>query len=51
MHSAWTRFFRDGDPGFPPYALEERETMVFDDAPAVVEDPDGEERQAWNGLR
>ena len=51
MHSAWTRFVRDGDPGFPPYSLEKRDTMVYDDASAVVEDPDAEERMAWDGLR
>ena len=51
VHGAWTGFIRDGDPGFPSYSLDRRETMVFDDASAVVADPDGEERVAWKGLR
>ena len=51
MHGVWTRFVRAGDPGFPPYSLERRETMVFDDVSTVVEDPDREERVAWDGLR
>ena len=51
VHGAWTGFIRDGDPGFPSYSLDRRETMVFDDASAVVADPDGEERVAWEGLR
>ena len=51
VHGAWTRFIRDGDPGFPPYSTVRRETMVFDDTSGVVQDPDAEERAAWNGLR
>ena len=51
MHGAWRRFIRDGDPGFPPYSTARRETMVFDDTSRVVQDPDGEERAAWEGLR
>ena len=51
MHGAWTRFIRDGDPGFAPYTAARRATMVFDDTSEVVEDPDGEERVAWEGLR
>ena len=51
VHGAWTRFIRGGDPGFPNYSLDRRETMVFDDASAVVADPDGEERVAWEDLR
>ncbi len=51
VHGAWTRFIRDGDPGFPPYSLARRETMVFDDTSRVVEDPAADERMAWDGLR
>ena len=51
VHGAWTRFIRDGDPGFPPYSAARRETMVFDDTSGVVHDPDAEERAAWDGLR
>ena len=51
MHGAWRRFIRDGDPGFPAYSTAGRETMVFDDTSRVVQDPDGKERAAWEGLR
>ena len=51
MHSAWTRFIRDSDPGFPCYSLERRETMIFDDESMLVQDPDAEERTAWDGRR
>lgn len=51
VHGAWTRFIRNGDPGFPRYSLERRETFVFDDESRVVEDPDAEERAVWEGLR
>lgn len=47
MHAAWVRFATDGDPGWPAYDLE-RAVMVFrEEDPAVVEDPRGDERQAW----
>ena len=51
LHGAWTHFVRAGDSGFWPYSLARRETMVFDEVSTVVEDPDGEERVAWDGLR
>ena len=51
VHGAWTRFIRTGDPGWPCYSLERRETFVFDDETALVEDPDAQERLAWDGLR
>ena len=51
VHGTWTRFIRDGDPGFPAYSLDRRETMVFDDVSAVALDPDAVERAAWDGLR
>ena len=51
MHAAWTRFIREGEPGFPPYSAEGRETMVFDDVSRLVADPDAHERRAWDGLR
>ncbi len=51
VHRTWTRFIREGDPGFPAYSLARRETMLFDDASAVVADPESAERVAWDGLR
>ncbi|MEQ8861121.1 MAG: carboxylesterase/lipase family protein [Pseudomonadales bacterium] len=51
MHQCWTRFVRDLDPGWEPYDLERRATMKFDVTSELVLDPDGGERQAWEGLR
>ncbi|MEM8769067.1 MAG: carboxylesterase family protein, partial [Pseudomonadota bacterium] len=51
MHSAWTAFVRDLDPGWAPYDLTTRTTMVFNDESAPVADPGAEERQAWAGIR
>jgi para-nitrobenzyl esterase len=52
VSDAWIAFARGGDPNTPglpawaPYDAERRATMVFDDAPAVVRDPIGAEREA-----
>ena len=51
MHAAWTRFVRDLDPGWPAYESGERLTYRFDDEAGVISDPDGAERQAWEGIR
>ncbi len=51
MHGAWTNFIREGTPGWAPYTTEDRATMRFDTASAVVNDPDGATRAAWEGLR
>jgi para-nitrobenzyl esterase len=47
MHTAWISFARTGDPGWPAYSLDERQTMVFDTPSAVVPDLRGEERVLW----
>jgi para-nitrobenzyl esterase len=52
VSDAWIAFARGGDPNatglraWAPYDAERRATMVFDDAPAVVADPIGAEREA-----
>jgi len=51
MHDAWTRFIRDGDPGWQPYELSTRSNMKFDDHSEVVSDPDTLIRPAWDGIR
>lgn len=51
MHRAWTAFVRDQHPGWSTYDTDDRLTLRFDDAPELVADPDGAERQAWEGLR
>lgn len=51
MHGAWAAFARAGDPGWAGYDVETRLVRVFDDPEsAVVSDPRGDERQAWEGV-
>ena len=45
--AAFTRFARTGDPGWEPYGLERRATMVFDTDSRVESDPRGWERQLF----
>jgi para-nitrobenzyl esterase len=53
MHAAWAAFIRRGTPAisglpaWPPYDLERRATMIFSDAPHVVDDPQGQVRVLW----
>ena len=51
MHSAWVSFATSGNPGWAPYTTQDRTTMVFDHESAAVQDPHGDERQLWDGLR
>lgn len=50
IHSAWVKFASSGDPGWQAYDLDRRSTMVFDTTSKVVDDPDGELREPWEGL-
>jgi para-nitrobenzyl esterase len=53
MHASWAAFIRSGNPAipslpsWPPYDLEGRATMIFSDAPHVVDDPQGQVRALW----
>ena len=51
MHQAWIRFIRDLDPGWSPYESGQRATMKFDEVSELMLDPDGAERETWEGLR
>ena len=51
MHSAWTGFIRDGDPGWQTYELDDRATMCFDEVSTVEMDPGQFRREAWEGIR
>jgi para-nitrobenzyl esterase len=44
---AFTRFARSGDPGWPAYNLDSRQTMVFDTASRVESDPRQWERELF----
>jgi para-nitrobenzyl esterase len=51
---AWLAFARTGDPNhrglpsWPAYDADRRATMIFDAECRVVDDPDAEERRAWD---
>jgi para-nitrobenzyl esterase len=53
MADAWTTFARTGDPNgtslpdWHDYSPDDRATMIFDDVPAVADDPAGTFRTAW----
>ncbi len=51
MHRAWVDFVTTGDPGWPAYDLASRPTQVFGLPSALVDDPRGEERAVWEGVR
>jgi para-nitrobenzyl esterase len=50
-HSAWVAFVTSGDPGWAAYTTSTRTTGVITEQVTVVDDPDGEERATWDGLR
>src|SRR5581483_3513564 len=53
MHATWAAFIRSGNPAiaslptWPSYDLERRATMIFNDVPQVVDDPQGQVRALW----
>ncbi|MEU3895310.1 carboxylesterase family protein [Streptomyces sp. NPDC045251] len=47
VHKTWIRFARTGDPGWDPYDTGRRATMRIDTEWTQVDDPRGQERQAW----
>jgi para-nitrobenzyl esterase len=50
-HAAWVAFAKDGDPGWPAYDTSRRATKLLDQQSTVVDDPDGDMREAWEGLQ
>lgn len=51
MHTAWVGFITRGDPGWPQYDLDQRQTMHFDASSELLKDPRSAERVLWEGLR
>ncbi len=51
MHDAWVRFVSDGDPGWAPYDLDRRPVQDFGEQVHQLEDPRGEQRAVWDGVR
>jgi para-nitrobenzyl esterase len=50
-HRAWVRFITDGEPGWAPYDTVRRSTALLTETVDVVDDPAGDERQLWDGIR
>jgi para-nitrobenzyl esterase len=51
MHRAWVAFAASGDPGWPAYTLDRRPVRRFGETVETVEDPRGELRALWAGIR
>jgi para-nitrobenzyl esterase len=51
VHGAWVRFVRDGDPGWAAYDLARRAVQDFGEQVRLVEDPRGQQRALWDGVR
>jgi para-nitrobenzyl esterase len=47
MHSAWVRFAKTGDPGWPPYTSSSRQSMRFDTHSRLTTDDRADERALW----
>jgi para-nitrobenzyl esterase len=47
MHAAWVAFVAENDPGWVPFHVERRTTMVFDETSKVVEDLHAPVRLLW----
>ena len=50
-HGVWVRFVTSGDPGWAPYTAATRTTGVLTEQVSMVDDPDGDERATWDGIR
>ncbi|MFF4257163.1 carboxylesterase/lipase family protein [Streptomyces sp. NPDC001663] len=48
MHETWVRFAGTGNPGWDPYDDKHRATMRIDAEWTQLDDPRGQERQAWS---
>ncbi len=51
VHRVWVRFITGGDPGWAPYDLDRRSTGLLTERVEVSDDPAGDERARWDGIR
>ena len=51
VHKAWVDFITRGDPGWAPYDTDRRTTGLLSDRINAVDDPAGDERACWDGIR
>src|SRR4051812_13217676 len=50
-HATWVSFISRGDPGWAQYDLDSRTTGLIDEKVEPVDDPRGDERRLWDGIR
>jgi para-nitrobenzyl esterase len=50
-HRVWADFITSGDPGWAPYDAARRTTGMFTDSVTPADDPAGDERALWEGIR
>jgi para-nitrobenzyl esterase len=51
VHRVWVSFITGGDPGWAPYDPARRTTGLLTDTVSAVDDPAGDERARWDGIR
>ncbi len=51
MHRTWIAFITDGAPGWAPYTTGDRTTALLAHQVTEVDDPAGDERRLWTGIR
>jgi para-nitrobenzyl esterase len=50
-HRVWVDFITNGDPGWAPYDATRRTTGMFTESVTPADDPAGDERALWDGIR
>jgi para-nitrobenzyl esterase len=51
VHRVWVDFITSGDPGWAAYDTATRTTALLTDRINAVDDPAGDERARWDGIR
>jgi para-nitrobenzyl esterase len=51
VHRVWVNFITRGEPGWAPYDTVSRTTGLLTDKVSAVDDPAGDERALWQGIR
>ena len=53
IQSHWLQFAHHGEPGadWSPYTEDRRTTLIIDERPHLVDDPNRARREAWIGYR
>ena len=51
VHRVWVDFISRGEPGWAPYDTVSRTTGLLAEKVSAVDDPAGDERAVWQGIR